>query len=50
MVLAKAGAKQELYVKNPALADATFLGWWLLEETATATSGTADAEFVEYTI
>jgi hypothetical protein len=50
MTLAKAGAKLEEYVLNPALKDATFFGWWLLEETATATSGTADAEFVEYTL
>jgi hypothetical protein len=50
MSLAKTGAKLEEYVLNPALKDAVFLGWWLLEETATATSGTVDAEFVEYTI
>jgi hypothetical protein len=50
MVLCKAGAKLEEYVLNPALKDATFFGWWLIEETATATSGTADAEFVEYTL
>jgi hypothetical protein len=50
MTLAKAGARLEEYVLNPALEDATFFGWWLLEETATATSGTPDAEFVEYTI
>jgi hypothetical protein len=50
MTLAKAGAKIEDYVLNPDLKDATFFGWWLLEETATVTSGTADAEFVEYTL
>jgi hypothetical protein len=50
MTLAKAGVKLEEYVLNPALKDATFFGWWLLEETATATSGTVDAEFVEYTL
>jgi sugar lactone lactonase YvrE len=50
MVLARAGARLEAYELNPVLEDATFMGWWLLEETATATSGTADAEFVEYTI
>jgi hypothetical protein len=50
MTLAKAGAKLEEYVLNPALKDATFFGWWLIEETATATSGTVDAEFVEYTL
>jgi hypothetical protein len=50
MVLAKAGAKLEDFVLNPSLKDATFFGWWLIEETATATSGTVDAEFVEYTL
>jgi hypothetical protein len=50
MALAKAGALLEEYVLNPVLIDATFFGWWLLEETATATSGTVDAEFVEYTL
>jgi hypothetical protein len=50
MALAKAGARLEDYVLNPALKDATFFGWWLLEETATATSGTVDAEFVEYAL
>lgn len=50
MTLAKAGSRLEEYVLNPGLENATFLGWWLLEETATATSGTPDAEFIEYTI
>jgi hypothetical protein len=50
MTLAKAGARLEEFVKNSQLEDATFLGWWVIEETATATSGTVDAEFVEYTI
>jgi hypothetical protein len=50
MVLCKAGALLEQYVLNPLLKDAVFMGWWLIEETATATSGTVDAEFVEYTI
>lgn len=50
MTLAKAGAKLEQYIVNPILKDANFLGWWLIESTATATSGTVKAEFVEYTI
>ena len=50
MTLAKTGSRLEEYVLNPVLEDATFMGWWLLEETATVTSGTADAEFVEYVI
>ena len=50
MVLCKAGALLEQYVLNPLLKDAVFMGWWLIEETATSTSGTVDAEFVEYTI
>ena len=50
MTLARTGANLESYVINPALKDATFMGWWLLEETATATSGTIKAEFIEYTI
>jgi hypothetical protein len=50
MVLCKAGAKLEEFVLNPRLKNAEFLGWWLIEETATGTSGTVDAEFVEYVI
>jgi hypothetical protein len=50
IVLCKAGAKIEDFVLNPRLKNAVFLGWWLIEETATGTSGTVDAEFVEYTI
>jgi hypothetical protein len=50
MTLAKTGSRLEEYVLNAGLENATFLGWWLLEETATVTSGTPDAEFIEYTI
>jgi hypothetical protein len=50
IVLCKAGAKLEEYVLNSALKDATFFGWWLIEETATATYGTVKAEFIEYTL
>jgi hypothetical protein len=50
IVLCKAGAKLEEYVLNPALKNATFFGWWLIEETATSTYGTVNAEFVEYTL
>jgi hypothetical protein len=48
--LARTGSRLEQYVLNPVLEDATFLGWWLFQETATVTSGTTKAEFIEYTI
>jgi hypothetical protein len=48
--LARTGSRLEAYNLNPVLEDATFLGWWLLEETATVTEGTTKAEFIEYTI
>jgi hypothetical protein len=50
MTLAKAGVKLEEYVVNPLSTNATLLGWWLVESTATASAGTAKAQFVEYTI
>jgi hypothetical protein len=50
ITLAKAGAKLEEYVLNPVLKDATFFGWWFIALETTATSGVANAEFVEYTI
>ena len=48
--LAKAGVLLEDYVVNPRLEDATFLGWWFVESTATNTGGTTLTAFVEYTI
>ena len=50
MALAKAGALLEDYVLNPALANATFFGWWFIESTATNTAGTTLTAFKEYTI
>jgi hypothetical protein len=50
LVLAKAGVVLENYVLNPALANATFFGWWFIESTATNTGGTTLTDFVEYTI
>jgi hypothetical protein len=50
MNLARTGSRLEQYVLNPVLEDATFMGWWLLQETATVTSGTTKTEFIEYTI
>jgi hypothetical protein len=50
MTLAKAGVKLEEYVVNPLSANATLLGWWLTESTATRSAGTENAQFVEYTI
>jgi hypothetical protein len=50
MALAKAGVLSEEYVLNPALKDATFFGWWLIESTATVTNGTTLTDFKEYTI
>ena len=35
--LAEAGVLLEDYVLNPILKNATFFGWWLLQETATNT-------------
>jgi hypothetical protein len=48
--LAKAGVRTEDYVLNPALKNATFFGWWLIESTATNTGGTTLTNFIEYTI
>ena len=48
--LAKAGIGLEDYVLNPVLKNATFFGWWLIEDTATNTSGTTKTSFVEYTL
>ena len=50
MTLAKAGVVLEDYVLNPALANATFFGWWFIESTATNTGGTTLTDFAEYTI
>lgn len=50
IVLAKAGVKLEDYEVNPQLANGVFFGWWFIESTATVTSGTVNAEFVEYKI
>jgi hypothetical protein len=50
MGLAKAGVLAEEYVKNPQLDNATFLGWWFIESTATDTSGTTLTDFKEYTL
>jgi hypothetical protein len=50
IVLCRAGILLENYVLNPILKNATFLGWWLIESTATNTSGTVKTEFREYTI
>jgi hypothetical protein len=53
MALAKAGVLLEDYVLNPALKDATFMGWWLIEDIATNTGNTGatiTTAFVEYTI
>ena len=35
---------------NPALKNATFFGWWIIESTATNTGGTTLTDFKEYTI
>jgi hypothetical protein len=51
--LAKAGVLTEEYVLNPALKDATFFGWWIIEDIATNTGNTGatiTTEFKEYTI
>jgi hypothetical protein len=50
MTLAKAGALIEEYELNPKLKNATFFGWWFIEETASNTGGTTLTEFKEYTI
>jgi hypothetical protein len=50
MALAKSGALLEEYDLNPALKNATFFGWWFIQETATNTGGTTLTEFKEYTI
>jgi hypothetical protein len=50
MVLARAGVVLEDYVLKPSLKNATFLGWWLIESTATNTSGTTLTDFKEYTL
>ncbi len=50
MTLAKSGALLEDYILNPALANATFFGWWFIESTATNTAGTTLTAFKEYTI
>lgn len=50
ITLAKAGVVLENYVLNPLLTDATFLGWWFIESTATNTGGTTLTDFSEYTI
>jgi hypothetical protein len=48
--LAKVGVRTEEYVLNPLLKNATFFGWWLIEDTATNTGGTTLTDFIEYTI
>jgi hypothetical protein len=50
MTLARTGVLIEDYVLNPRLLNATFFGWWLIEETATNTGGTTVTDFREYTI
>ena len=50
MDLAKSGVLLEDYVLNPRLLNATFFGWWLIQETATNTGGTTLTDFREYTI
>jgi hypothetical protein len=51
MTLARAGVLLEDYELNSRLLNATFFGWWLLEETATNTLGTDNlTDFREYTI
>ena len=50
MTLAKSGALVEEYVLNPSLKNATFFGWWFINETATNTGGTTLTDFKEYTI
>tara|TARA_R110002095_G_C4251687_1_gene240226 strand:- start:5736 stop:9821 length:4086 start_codon:yes stop_codon:yes gene_type:complete len=50
MTLAKSGALLEEYVLNEQLKNATFFGWWFINETAANTGGTTLTEFKEYTI
>jgi hypothetical protein len=50
MTLAKAGAPLEEFVLNPRLANATFFGWWFIEDIATNTGGTTTTDFVEYVL
>jgi hypothetical protein len=50
MDLAKVGVLAEDYVLNPALKNATFFGWWIIESTATNTAGTTLTSFKEYTL
>jgi hypothetical protein len=50
ITLAQAGVLLEDYELNPRLLNATFFGWWLIQETATNTGGTTLTDFREYTI
>ena len=50
ITLARAGVLLEDYELNPRLLNATFFGWWLIQETATNTGGTTLTDFREYTI
>jgi hypothetical protein len=50
IILAQAGVLLEDYELNPRLLNATFFGWWLIQETATNTGGTTLTDFREYTI
>jgi hypothetical protein len=50
ITLAQAGVLLEDYDLNPRLLNATFFGWWLIQETATNTGGTTLTDFREYTI
>ena len=52
IALARAGVILEDYELNPGLTNATFFGWWFIEDTATNTGGAAPlvTEFKEYTI
>jgi hypothetical protein len=49
LTLAKAGVLTEPYEKNPRLVNATFFGWWFIEDTCAATNGTK-ADFIPYTL
>jgi 6-phosphogluconolactonase (cycloisomerase 2 family) len=51
ITLARAGVLLEDYELNSRLLNATFFGWWLIQETATNTLGTDNlTDFREYTI
>jgi hypothetical protein len=50
IVLCRAGILLEDYVLNPILKNSTFLGWWLIVDTASDTTTPATSEFKEYTI